>query len=254
MKRYKDQANVLKEQKSRSINVRLNVKKGSDVKVIVIERSTPLTEFIAQCRMKHHAGKKFNSLSLVSEGEKGSAKGPPRVLTDMDLLSITDGSELALCEIATSSVEQANSGKQSQAPIVEKPEDEDGNAIGAVNSSERRFWTPPHYLEDVEDGHYSEGTIASNAATSLLLLNDLKALHGSAHFISKVKEKRESLPIFQLRESILFTIKSNQFVIVAGEPGSGKTTQLPMYILEVRTLSTQWACFKIYLLTCDKLF
>ena len=122
---------------------------------------------------------------------------------------------------------------------MEKPEDDendrsDDNASGAVKSPERRFWMPPDYLEDVEDGHLEGAiTISPNAAISLTLLNDLRALHCSAHFTSNVKEKQESLPIFQLRESILFTVRSNQFVIVAGEPGSGKTTQLPMYILEV---------------------
>src|SRR6195952_1928342 len=41
------------------------------------------------------------------------------------------------------------------------------------------------------------------------------------------------LPVSQLREEIARTIAANQVVIVAGETGSGKTTQLPKICLEL---------------------
>ena len=241
MKRYKDQSNALKEHKSRSTNVRLNVKKGKDVKVMVIERATPLSEVITQCRMKHNAGKKLNSLSIVSDSDKVGGKNNLRVLTDIDLLTITDGSELLLCE-ASASNEEAGSGEHSKkAAIVEKPEQDETKSSGKAGvsitkTSERHYWMPPDQLEDAEGSH-NEEAIAPNAEISMALLNDLNALHRSNHFNSNVKDKRESLPIFQLRESMLHTIQNNQFVLVAGEPGSGKTTQLPMYILEVHYTS-----------------
>jgi len=40
------------------------------------------------------------------------------------------------------------------------------------------------------------------------------------------------LPIYQKRESIIDAIKDNQVVIIAGETGSGKTTQVPLFCLE----------------------
>ena len=43
---------------------------------------------------------------------------------------------------------------------------------------------------------------------------------------------RKNLPIYQYRRDILDQILSQRVVIVAGETGSGKTTQLPQYILE----------------------
>lgn len=43
---------------------------------------------------------------------------------------------------------------------------------------------------------------------------------------------RKSLPIFNAREEILNALASNQVIIIAGETGSGKTTQVPQYILE----------------------
>ncbi|MGH3097504.1 MAG: DEAD/DEAH box helicase, partial [Streptosporangiales bacterium] len=43
----------------------------------------------------------------------------------------------------------------------------------------------------------------------------------------------EELPVSQAREELLTAIRDNQVVIVAGETGSGKTTQLPKICLEL---------------------
>jgi ATP-dependent helicase HrpA len=43
----------------------------------------------------------------------------------------------------------------------------------------------------------------------------------------------EDLPVSQRRDEIAKTIAENQVVIVAGETGSGKTTQLPKILLEL---------------------
>lgn len=43
---------------------------------------------------------------------------------------------------------------------------------------------------------------------------------------------RASLPIYEYRADILNAINSNQVVVISGETGSGKTTQVPQYILE----------------------
>ena len=42
----------------------------------------------------------------------------------------------------------------------------------------------------------------------------------------------ESLPIADRREELVEAIRSNQVVVVAGETGSGKSTQLPKLCLE----------------------
>lgn len=43
---------------------------------------------------------------------------------------------------------------------------------------------------------------------------------------------RASLPIYEYRDNILDAINKNQVVVISGETGSGKTTQVPQYILE----------------------
>lgn len=43
---------------------------------------------------------------------------------------------------------------------------------------------------------------------------------------------RKGLPVHRYREGLLHTINSNQVVLISGETGCGKTTQVPQYIME----------------------
>uniref|UniRef100_A0A7E4UXC1 RNA helicase n=1 Tax=Panagrellus redivivus TaxID=6233 RepID=A0A7E4UXC1_PANRE len=47
-----------------------------------------------------------------------------------------------------------------------------------------------------------------------------------------MKEQRESLPIFALKDPLIDAIIANQILIVVGETGSGKTTQMTQYLVE----------------------
>ncbi|PIN17878.1 ATP-dependent RNA helicase A [Handroanthus impetiginosus] len=48
----------------------------------------------------------------------------------------------------------------------------------------------------------------------------------------RMLEFRKSLPAYKERDTLLDAISRNQVVVVSGETGCGKTTQLPQYILE----------------------
>ncbi|WFD18925.1 RNA helicase [Malassezia caprae] len=47
-----------------------------------------------------------------------------------------------------------------------------------------------------------------------------------------MQEQRESLPIFKLREQLVQAVRDNQVLVVVGDTGSGKTTQLTQYLAE----------------------
>ena len=47
-----------------------------------------------------------------------------------------------------------------------------------------------------------------------------------------IKDQRESLPVFAFRDQLIQAVKDNQVLVVVGETGSGKTTQLTQYLAE----------------------
>jgi pre-mRNA-splicing factor ATP-dependent RNA helicase DHX38/PRP16 len=47
-----------------------------------------------------------------------------------------------------------------------------------------------------------------------------------------IRQQRESLPAFACRRELLRVIRENQVVVVVGETGSGKTTQLTQFLME----------------------
>ncbi|KAG7360854.1 ATP-dependent helicase HrpA [Nitzschia inconspicua] len=48
-----------------------------------------------------------------------------------------------------------------------------------------------------------------------------------------IKEQRESLPIYRLKKELMAAISTNQILVVIGETGSGKTTQMTQYLDEL---------------------
>jgi HrpA-like RNA helicase len=50
--------------------------------------------------------------------------------------------------------------------------------------------------------------------------------------IKSIDEVRRSLPVYKYRSELLDAIKEHQVLIVVGETGSGKTTQLPQFLFE----------------------
>ncbi|KAF9361515.1 putative ATP-dependent RNA helicase dhr2 [Mortierella sp. NVP85] len=48
----------------------------------------------------------------------------------------------------------------------------------------------------------------------------------------ELKKHRKALPIYSARDAIIKEVKENACVVIVGETGSGKTTQIPQYLLE----------------------
>ena len=64
---------------------------------------------------------------------------------------------------------------------------------------------------------------------------------------------RESLPVFDCKYEVLEAIATNQVIVLEGETGSGKTTQIPQYILEEAILAHRGAhCNIICTQVCER--
>ncbi|ONI32449.1 hypothetical protein PRUPE_1G368500 [Prunus persica] len=48
-----------------------------------------------------------------------------------------------------------------------------------------------------------------------------------------IQEQRQSLPIYKLKKELIVAVHENQVLVVIGETGSGKTTQVTQYLAEV---------------------
>jgi len=62
-------------------------------------------------------------------------------------------------------------------------------------------------------------------------INPLTEMPYSSRY-HEILEKRKKLPAWDARKDFLKLIKKNQAVVLVGETGSGKTTQLPQFLLE----------------------
>ena len=80
----------------------------------------------------------------------------------------------------------------------------------------------------------SEAQQAKNSNFDMQPLDSNYAYRTSRQFNSSkaMQEQRESLPIHTLREELREAILDNRILVVIGETGSGKTTQMPQYLLE----------------------
>ncbi|KAM0752739.1 hypothetical protein T439DRAFT_181698 [Meredithblackwellia eburnea MCA 4105] len=112
-------------------------------------------------------------------------------------------------------------------------------AADAADSETRDLSTP--WLDPMTQAH--ERTFAADArgAAAGAKAKDVpawkKATFDQATTFGKItsltmKEQRESLPIFKFRDQLIQAFNENQVLVVVGDTGSGKTTQMTQYLAE----------------------
>ena len=69
-------------------------------------------------------------------------------------------------------------------------------------------------------------------AESARLQFDLERKRRSDRAFQKMLRQREGLPAFKMRDRIVRAVREHQVVVVSGETGCGKTTQLPQIVYE----------------------
>uniref|UniRef100_A0A914BWD0 RNA helicase n=1 Tax=Acrobeloides nanus TaxID=290746 RepID=A0A914BWD0_9BILA len=102
----------------------------------------------------------------------------------------------------------SDQGLRHRRPHFIKPNDDIPSVSGPLLMEERAF----------------EPGVDENAITSIVYNNPFASL--------SIQQQRSRLPIFKNRSHILYLLEKYQTVIVVGETGSGKSTQVPQYLVE----------------------
>ncbi|XP_025918518.1 ATP-dependent RNA helicase DHX29 isoform X4 [Apteryx rowi] len=101
---------------------------------------------------------------------------------------------------------------ENQPKVFEDPEDSWENLVSDEDFSNLSLETPD--IDDLEPSRVL-----------------FKKLQSSSRYQRLLKERQE-LPVFKHRHLIVETLKKHRVVVVAGETGSGKSTQVPHFLLE----------------------
>ncbi|KAM8774926.1 putative ATP-dependent RNA helicase DHX35 [Rhynchonycteris naso] len=85
-----------------------------------------------------------------------------------------------------------------------------------------KFWRPGTEGPGVSISEERSSVAENSAAT--IVYNPYAAL--------SIEQQRQKLPVFKLRNHILYLIENYQTVVIVGETGCGKSTQIPQYLAE----------------------
>jgi len=74
--------------------------------------------------------------------------------------------------------------------------------------------------------------------------------------LQKLRDTQRQLPIAQYRDEIISSVSSNKVIIVAGDTGCGKSTQVPQYLLQNKFngIGTLNGTSPVIMFICDSFF
>ena len=179
--------------------------KPSEKKLVVLQRAPDIVELIKVGKAKLRLKKALSARLL----ETGAAVSTIAELRDGAVVGISAEAPKppeAAAPIAAPATAPAVSAEAAEEPPANPPAAEHEPAKSERKERSRRCVLPQR--------------TASAAAAS--------PSRAPADMLSA----REALPIWNLRKALLDAMEGNPFTVVQGEPGCGKSTQLPQYLLE----------------------
>ena len=110
------------------------------------------------------------------------------------------------------------------------------NLIDAIPKDLSKPWEDP--MPEKGERHFAQELRSINIGGSFELpewkqKSQGKSLAFGQMSTKPLREQRESLPIFRLKKELCAAIAQNQVLVVIGETGSGKTTQMTQYMAEM---------------------
>eukprot|EP00743_Colponemidia_sp_Colp-15_P011885 GILK01013374.1.p1 GENE.GILK01013374.1~~GILK01013374.1.p1 ORF type:complete len:1410 (+),score=317.13 GILK01013374.1:560-4231(+) len=113
----------------------------------------------------------------------------------------------------------------------------------STDTSLSRNTKPSRTHRAKRDEQSSKETSATDSVrlSTELYRNETTRLNKVKSFPAAVDRQKRTLPAFSKRDAILDLVQNNQVVLIQGDTGCGKTTQVPQYILETWLLAGQGA-------------
>jgi len=169
----------------------------------------------------------------LAENEPAFLRGQTRRSgrSDLEPIKIVKNPDGSLSRAAMQQVSMAKERrelKQAQA----------NQLIDSIPKDLNRPWEDP--LPEAGERHFAQelrsinmSTFESGDAPAWKQKAENKTLSYGIISSKSLKEQRESLPIYKLKNELVQAIQSNQVLVVIGETGSGKTTQMTQYMIEM---------------------
>lgn len=188
-------------------------------KIMVVTRSTPVADFGKQAKAKLRL-KKFARAFVVQEKIEMELVGDLSGLSDGDTVYVTaqDDDKKGQVQLSKSSSKRKDGSDEDDDNEEEDDEDETENVQ-----------TETVDPIDIVKERYSSREYKQHAPSKTFQYTDL-----STHLdkLPPLSPQRSSLPAAAHRKTILKALSSSRVVIVCGSTGSGKSTQVPQYLLE----------------------
>ncbi|XP_062225195.1 probable pre-mRNA-splicing factor ATP-dependent RNA helicase DEAH5 [Phragmites australis] len=146
--------------------------------------------------------------------------------------SLVDVSPVRICKNPEGSMSQAAA---LQSALVKERRDirsqEQRGMVDAIPKDLNRSWEDP-----MSGGRYLMQEL-TGAGLSAKSVPEWKVTYGKAGTYGQrsrlsIQEQRQSLPIYRLKKELIKAVHENQVLVVIGETGSGKTTQVTQYLAE----------------------
>ncbi|XP_055613923.1 ATP-dependent RNA helicase DHX8 [Uranotaenia lowii] len=164
----------------------------------------------------------------IVEDEPPFLRGHGRALHDLSPVRIMKNPDGSLAQAAM--MQSALAKERREQKMLQREQEMD-----AVPTNMNKNWIDPLPDEDNRE-------LAANVRGVGMSMQDVpewkkaiiggkKSSYGKKTDMTLV-EQRQSLPIYKLRDDLIKAVTDNQILIVIGETGSGKTTQITQYLAE----------------------
>ncbi|KAL1227996.1 ATP-dependent RNA helicase [Trichinella spiralis] len=175
-------------------------------------------------------------------GEPQFLQGYGRVRQDLEPIKVVKNPDGSLAQAAM--MQGALAKERREQKIQQQRERGNEQQLGRGSGSGGKS-----FLDPLADGDSKYSKVLQNVERKHMDLPEWKRHIAAGKSFGKpqgsmtILEQRQSLPIYKLRSELVKAVSENQILIVIGETGSGKTTQITQYLAEEGfTFSGKIAC------------